>query len=108
MIEKIDISGNGYKIEESFRKYVEKRIGKLDKYLPKGAKKDVVCKVVVSEIGKGKNDKYELSAAMELIAHGHELYYFDSKLLGQIRRYKLEVQPHRQKRSLKNLFKKRG
>jgi ribosome-associated translation inhibitor RaiA len=31
----------------------------------------------------------------------------DAKLTGQIRRYKLEVQPHRQKRSLKNLFIKR-
>ena len=31
----------------------------------------------------------------------------DAKLTGQIRRYKLEVQPHRQKKSLKNLFIKR-
>ena len=31
----------------------------------------------------------------------------EAKLTGQIRRYKLEVQPHRQKRSLKNLFIKR-
>ena len=120
MIEKIDISGNGYKVEDSFRKYVEKRIGKLDKYLPRGAKKDAVCKVVVTEIGKGKNDKYEISAAMELIGGkllaardectnifaGVDLV--EAKLLGQIRRYKLEVQPHRQRKGLKNLFKKRG
>ena len=44
MIEKIEISGNDYKVEEPFRKYVLKRIGKLDKYLPKKAKKDIVCK----------------------------------------------------------------
>ena len=31
----------------------------------------------------------------------------EAKLLGQIRRYKLEVQPHRQKKTLKNLFIKR-
>ncbi|MBR3132363.1 ribosome-associated translation inhibitor RaiA [Candidatus Saccharibacteria bacterium] len=120
MIEKIDINGNDYKVEESFRKYVDKRIGKLDKYLPRGAKKDVICKVVVNGIGKGKTEKYEISAAMELtggkvIAARDEcsnvfagVDLVEAKLMGQIRRYKLEVQPHRQKRSLKNLFRKRG
>lgn len=120
MIEKIDINGNDYKVEESFRKYVDKRIGKLDKYLPRGSKKDVICKVVVNGIGKGKTEKYEISAAMELtggkvIAARDEcsnvfagVDLVEAKLMGQIRRYKLEVQPHRQKRSLKNLFRKRG
>jgi ribosome-associated translation inhibitor RaiA len=31
----------------------------------------------------------------------------EAKLTGQIRRFKLEMQPHRQKRSLKSLFIKR-
>lgn len=119
MIEKIEINGNDYKVEEPFRKYVGKRIGKLDKYLPRGSKKDVVCKVVVTEIGKGKTEKYEIAAAMELtggkvIAARDEctnvfagVDLVEAKLTGQIRRYKLEVQPHRQKRSLKNLFRKK-
>ena len=119
MIEKIEVNGNGYKIEEPFKKYVEKRIGKLDRYLPRGFKKDVICKVVVTEIGKGKTDKYEISAAMVLtggkvIAAKDEcsnvfagVDLVEAKLTGQIRRYKLEVQPHRQKRSLKNLFLRR-
>ena len=38
MIEKIDIRGNDYKVEESLKKYVQKRIGKLDRYLPKKRK----------------------------------------------------------------------
>lgn len=120
MIEKIEINGNDYKVEEPLKKYVEKRIGKLDRYLPKGSKKEVVCNVVVAEIGKGKGDKYEISVAMELIGGkvisardecsnvfaGVDLV--EAKLMGQIRRYKLEMQPHRQKRGLKNLFRKRG
>lgn len=119
MIEKIEISGNGYKVEEPFRKYVEKRLGKLDKYLPRHNKKDVICKVVVSEIGKGKTDKYEISAAMDVtggkvlaardecsnVFAGVDLV--EAKLTGQIRRYKLEVQPHRQRKGLKNLFIRR-
>ena len=120
MIEKIEITGNDYKVEEPLRKYVQKRIGKLDKYLPKGSKKDVVCKMVVESIGKSKGEKYEVSAAMELtggkvIAARDEcnnvfagVDLVEAKLMGQIRRYKLEVQPHRQKRSLKNIFRRRG
>ena len=39
MIDKIEISSNNYKISDSFRKYATKRIGKLDRYLPRGHKK---------------------------------------------------------------------
>lgn len=119
MIEKIDITGNGFKVEDSFRKYVQKRLGKLDRYLPRGSKKDVIAKVIVSEIGKSKGEKYEISVAMDIpggkvIAAKDEcsnvfagVDLVEAKLTGQIRRYKLEVQPHRQKKSLKNLFIKR-
>ncbi len=119
MIEKIEITGSDYKIEEAFRKYSEKKIGKLDRYLPKGAKKDIVVKMVVSEIGKAKGEKYDISVAMDIpggkvIAARDEcsnvfagVDLVEAKLMGQIRRYKLEMQPHRQKRSLKNLFIKR-
>ncbi len=119
MIEKIEITGNGYKIEEGFKKYAEKKFGKLDRYLPRGYKKDVVIKAIVSEVGKGKGEKYEISMAMEIpggkvIAARDEctnvfagVDLVETKATGQIRRYKLEMQPHRQKRSLKNLFIRR-
>lgn len=119
MIEKIEITGNGYNVEEGFRKYAKKRIGKLDRYLPRGSKKDVVVKMIVAEIGKSRGEKFEISVAMDIpggkvvaakdecsnVFAGVDLV--EAKLTGQIRRYKLESQPHRQKRSLKNLFIKR-
>ena len=120
MIETIEITGNDYKVEEGLRRYAEKRLGKLDKYLPKESKKGAIIRVVVAQIGKGKTDKYEITASMELtggktIAAKDEctnvfagVDLVEAKLTGQIRRYKLEVQPHRQKRSLKDLFIKRG
>ncbi|MBQ3473938.1 ribosome-associated translation inhibitor RaiA [Candidatus Saccharibacteria bacterium] len=116
MIDKIDISGNGYKIEESFKKYVEKRIGKLDKYLPKGSKKDVIVKTIVTEIGKSKGEKYEISVAMDIpggkvIAAKDEcsnvfagVDLVEAKLTSQIRRYKLDMQQHRQKKNWRKLF----
>ena len=120
MIDKIEISGNKYKVEESFKKYATKRIGKLDRYLPRGSKKDIVAKIVVTEVNRSHGNKYEISVAMEIpggkvIAAKDEcsnvfagVDLVEAKINGQIRRYKLEVQPHRQKRSLKNLFISRG
>ena len=119
MIDKIEVNSKGYKIEEPFRKYVVKRLAKLDRYLPRHAKKDTSIKVMVSEIGKGKTEKYEISVAMDVkggkilaakdecsnVFAGVDLV--EAKLTGQIRRYKLETQPHRQRKSLKNLFIKR-
>ena len=55
MINKIDISGSNYKIEDNFKKYATKKIGKLDRYLPRGSKKDVVA------IGKKLGIPYELT-----------------------------------------------
>ena len=87
--------------------------------MPRGFKKDVVAKIVVAEIGKSKGEKYEISVAMDIpggkvIAARDEcsnvfagVDLVEAKLLGQIRRYKLEMQPHRQKKSLRSLFIKR-
>lgn len=116
MISKIDVSGSGYKVEEPLRKYAKKRIGKLDHYLPRHARKDIVCKVIITSIGKGKSEKYEVSAAMEIpggkvLAARDEcsnefagVDLIEAKLTGQIRRYKAELKPDHQKRGLKNLF----
>ena len=95
MIEKIEINGNDYKVEEPLKKYVEKRIGKLDRYLPKGSKKELIGGKVIS----ARDECSNVFAGVDLV---------EAKLMGQIRRYKLEMQPHRQKRGLKNLFRKRG
>lgn len=119
MIDKIDISGSNYKISESFQKYATKHIGKLDRYLPRGNKKDVVVKIVVTEINKEHNNKYELSVNMEIpggkvisakdecsnIFAGIDI--IEAKLTGQIRRYKLETNPHLTRKGFKNLFIKK-
>ena len=118
MIDKIEITGNKYKVEESFKKYATKRIGKLDRYLPRGSKKDVVAKIVVTEINKAHGNKYELSAAMEIpggkvLAAKDEssnvyagIDIIEAKLMGQIRRFKLETTPHLRKNKIKSIFKR--
>ena len=66
-----------------------------------------------------KSEKYEISDALDIpggkvIAARDEcsnvfagMDLVEAKLLGQIRRYKLEMQPDRQKKGLRNLFIKR-
>lgn len=120
MIDKIELSGSNYKVSESFYKYVTKRIGKLDRFLPRGSKKDVIAKIVVTEIDRAHGNKYEISASMEIpggkvISARDEcsnvfagIDILEAKLKGQIRRYKLEATPHLSKKGLKNLFIKRG
>lgn len=39
---------------------------------------------VLNDTGLNLGSVYETFAAMELIAHGHELYYFDSKKVGEV------------------------
>lgn len=117
MIEKIDISGSNYKPEESFKKYTIKRIGKLDRYLPRGNKKDVVAKIVVTEVNRAHGNKYEISANLEIpggkvISAKDEcsnvfagIDILEAKLTGQIRRFKIESNPHLRKNFL-GIFKR--
>ena len=105
MIEKIDISGSNYKPEESFKKYTIKRIGKLDRYLPRGNKKDVVAKIVVTEVNRAHGNKYELSANLECSNVFAGIDILEAKLTGQIRRFKIESNPHLRKNFLE-IFKR--
>ena len=120
MIDKIEISGSNYKISDSFRKYAEKRIGKLDRSLPRGSKKDVVAKIVITEVDRAHGNKYEVSAAMEIpggkvitardecsnVFAGIDI--IEAKLKGQVRRFKTETAPRTPKKGLKGFFIKRG
>lgn len=118
MIENIDISGANYDVEESLRKYVQKRIGKLDRYLPRQNRKDLVTKVVVTQVNRDHGNKYEISATIDIpggkvlnakdeasnVFAGVDI--LEAKLTGQIRRFKTEKTNHDKKGLLKRFLKK--
>lgn len=118
MINNLHLSGANYKIESGFKHYVSKRLGKLDRYLPRGHKKDAVLKVVVTEVDRAHGNKYELSAALEipggevLAAKDEASNVFagvdilEAKLMGQIRRFKTEKINREQKGVLRRLFRR--
>ena len=119
MIENIDISGSNYKVEENLRKYAIKRIGKLDRHLPRDNRKDLVAKIVVTEVNRDHGNKYEISVSLDipggkvLAAKDEASNVFagidivEAKLDGQIRRFKTEKTNHNAKKGvLGRLFKK--
>ena len=118
MIENIDISGSNYKVEEAFKKYAGKRIGKLDKYLPKQNRKDVMAKIVVTQVNRAHGNRYEISAALDIpggkvIAAKDEcsnvfagIDILEAKLMGQIRKFKTEKINYDKKGFLKKLLKR--
>ena len=109
MIENIEISGTNYEVEEGLKAYVEKRIGKLDRHLPRENRKDLVAKIVVAEVNRDHGNKYEISASLDtpggkvLAAKEESSNVFagvdllEAKLDGQIRRFKTEVNNRKEK-----------
>jgi ribosomal subunit interface protein len=58
MIQKLEISGVHTEVGDDLRKYVLKKIGQLDKYLPKHARQSAHAEVRLKEqAGKTKSDR---------------------------------------------------
>lgn len=57
MIKKFEITGKKIELTEDLKKYITKKIGKLDKYLPRHARESAHVEVVIKESTKGKTQK---------------------------------------------------
>lgn len=66
MITHIDITGVHYDIDDISRKYVLKKIGRLDRYLPRHARKTAKAEVVLKEVNRANGNKYECSVKLTL------------------------------------------
>ena len=104
MISQIEVTGNKYEIDENTKKYAIKHIGKLDKYLPRHAKKSASARVLISQINGAHDNKYEVEVIVDvpdktLVAKDQSsnvlaaIDIVEAKLDGQIRRYKTEKNP---------------
>ena len=102
MIKNITITGVKYELTNVTRKYVEKKIGALDKYLPRHAKKSATADVKIKQINNPGGNKYEVEviinvpdkkitakdSTMNVLA---AVDIVEAKLNGQLRRYKDDV-----------------
>jgi len=66
MITHIDITGVRYQVDDVTKKYVMKKIGRLDRFLPRHARKSVKAEVVLKEVNRANGNKYECDIIIKL------------------------------------------
>lgn len=59
MITHIDITGVRYAVDDVTRKYVMKKIGRLDRFLPRHARKSAKAEAVLREVNRANGNKYQ-------------------------------------------------
>jgi len=106
MIEAIDISGIKYDLDETTRKYVAKKIGRIDRYLPKHARKSAFAEVKLKQVNRDHGNKYEaevilhvpdksLTAKDSTVNMLAAIDIVEAKLVAQLRKYKQIALPRR-------------
>ncbi len=105
MIKNLTITGQKYELTDTTKRYVEKKIGGLDKYLPRHARKSAAADVKIRQINNPGGNKYEVEviinvpekvitakdSTMNVLA---AVDIVEAKLNGQIRKYKQSSVPH--------------
>ena len=117
MIRNLTITGVKYELTDTTKKYVEKKIGSLDKYLPRHARKSVSADVKIKQIDNPGGNKYEVDviinvpekvitakdSTMNVLA---AVDIVEAKLNGQLRKYKQANVPHIGFRKVLSKFKR--
>lgn len=59
MIQHIDISGVNYELEDNIKRYVRRKIGRLDRFLPRHARKSLHAEVRLRQPNEKHGNTYE-------------------------------------------------
>ncbi|HEX9153755.1 MAG TPA: ribosome-associated translation inhibitor RaiA [Candidatus Saccharimonadales bacterium] len=112
MIKRLDISGVHMDVGADLKKYVDKKIGRLDRYIPKSSRSSVLAEVKLKESkAKDKNERtceiilrlpQETLAVKETTINIYAaIDIAETKLRHQLKRYKdLHVSPRLHQRVL--------
>lgn len=111
MIKSIQITGDNYDLDEATKKYVKKKIGQLDRYLPRHARASAQAIVLLRQVNNNHGNKFE--AEVVLNAPDHSMTAKDStinmiaaidiveaKIVSQLKKYKEKKILHIAKRNL--------
>jgi putative sigma-54 modulation protein len=99
MIESIAITGVKYDVDEATKKYVAKKIGRLDRFLPRHARKSVTAEVKLKQVNRDHGNKYEaevilhvpdkqLAAKDTTVNMLAAIDIVEAKIMHQLQRYK--------------------
>jgi putative sigma-54 modulation protein len=117
MITAIEITGVQYDVDETTRKYVTKKIGRLDRYLPRHARKTASVEVKLREVNRDHGNKYEaeiifqvpdknLTAKDSTVNMLAAIDIIEAKIMTQLRKYKQETIAHIGRRGAMGRFKR--
>lgn len=117
MIQSIEISGIKYEVNELTKRYVIKKIGRLDRYLPKHARKTASAAIKLKQINKPNGNKYEAEVILTvpdktIVAKDTTVNMLaaidivEAKLMNQLHRYKEESLPYVGRRRFVGRFRR--
>jgi putative sigma-54 modulation protein len=117
VIKSVTITALKYEVDDATRRYVIKKIGNLDRYLPRHARKSVVAEVKLRQVNRDHGNKYEaeviltvpdrvMTAVDSTVNMLAAIDIVEAKLIAQTRRYKQESLPHIGQRRLLSRFKR--
>ena len=99
MIQSIAITGVKYDIDDATKRYVMKKIGRLDRFLPRHARKSVSAEIKLKQVNRDHGNKYEaevilhvpdkqLAASDSTINMMAAIDIVEAKISSQLKRYK--------------------
>lgn len=118
MIADIDITGvGGYVLDEPTRKYISKKIGRLDRMVTRHARKTINASVKIEEVNRDNGNKYEVEVIINVPDHVIKAKdstmnvmaatdIVERKLAGQLRKYKQNSLAHVGRRNVLARFKR--
>ncbi len=118
MITSIEITGlNKYLVDDTTKKYVAKKIARLDRYLPRHARASVSAEVKLKEVNRDHGNKYEAEVLLnvpdkKITAKDSTLNMLaaidivEAKIVAQLRKYKQATIGHVGRRSAMSRFKR--
>ena len=117
MINSITITGVKFDLDETTKRYVIKKIGRLDRYLPRHARKSATAEVILREVNKAHGNKYEaevilnvpdrtLTASDSTVNVLAALDIVEAKMAAQLHKYKEATVAHVGRRGVLARFKR--
>lgn len=117
MINRISITGIKYSVDDATNKYVIKKISRLDRYIPRHARKTASAEVILREVNKAHGNKYEAEVIIDVpgkvvtakdstVNMLAALDIVEAKLATQLNKYKSETKNHKGHRRVLSRFKR--
>ena len=117
MIASIEMTGIKYDLDDTTRKYVQKKIGRLDRYLPRRARASVTAEVKLKQVNLDHGNKYEVEVVLNvpdkvIMAKDSTVNMLaavdivEAKIVTQLRKYKQAAVLHVGGRKILSRFKR--